>query len=172
MATGSAKNVDHGNHLAGDGAVFRTARGLGLLAVGTPERAKVEGGAWPCAGQIVAGNHQCRCQSLWCRLRVGRLALPLDATGSNASNDREANSPLLRMEPALHRVVSFVVIPIFGFANAGLSFANIGVHQMVAPLTLGVAGGLLVGKLIGVFGVAVLAVKLGFARLSVRTGFR
>jgi NhaA family Na+:H+ antiporter len=95
------------------------------------------------------------------------LTLPLDATGSNTSEDREANSPLLRMEHALHRVVPFVIIPIFGFANAGLSFASIGVHQLVAPLTLGVAGGLLAGKLIGVFGIAVLAVKLGFARLPV-----
>ncbi|HET7561578.1 MAG TPA: Na+/H+ antiporter NhaA [Rhodanobacteraceae bacterium] len=93
------------------------------------------------------------------------LTLPLDATGPDASSDRTSNSPLLRAEHALQRVVPLVIIPIFGFANAGLSFAGIGVHQLVAPLTLGVAGGLLVGKIIGVFGVAVLAVKLGFARL-------
>jgi len=93
------------------------------------------------------------------------LTLPLDATGNDASDDREANSPLLRVEHALHRGVPFLIIPIFGFANAGLSFAGIGFHHLVAPLTLGVAGGLLVGKLIGIFGFAVLAVKLGFARL-------
>lgn len=93
------------------------------------------------------------------------MTLPLDATGNFASTDRESNSPLLRVEHALHRVVPFLIIPIFGFANAGLSFAGIGWHHMVAPLTLGVAGGLLAGKLIGVFGFALLAVKLGFARL-------
>lgn len=95
------------------------------------------------------------------------LILPLDATGHNTSGGAEASSPLLRVEHALHRVVPFVIIPIFGFANAGLSFAGIGVQHLIAPLTLGVAGGLLVGKLIGVFGVAALVVKLGFARLPV-----
>ncbi|TAN08660.1 MAG: Na+/H+ antiporter NhaA [Rhodanobacteraceae bacterium] len=93
------------------------------------------------------------------------LALPLDATGTSAKDDRAGASPLLRVEHALQRVVPFVIIPVFGFANAGLSFAGIGVAQLIAPLTLGVAGGLLAGKLIGVFGVAVLAVKLGLARL-------
>lgn len=93
------------------------------------------------------------------------LALPLDATRSNAKDDRAGHSPLLRVEHALQRVVPFVIIPIFGFANAGLAFAGVGVRELIAPLTLGVAGGLLMGKLIGVFGVAVLAVKLGVAHL-------
>jgi NhaA family Na+:H+ antiporter len=95
------------------------------------------------------------------------LTLPLDATGNDASDAREADSPLLRVEHALHRVVPFLIIPIFGFANAGLSFAGIGVAQLLAPLTLGVGLGLMVGKIVGVFGFAALSVRLGFAQLPV-----
>ncbi|MGB4858781.1 MAG: Na+/H+ antiporter NhaA [Dokdonella sp.] len=93
------------------------------------------------------------------------MTLPLDATGGTRRPKDEANSPLLRLEHALYRVVPFLVIPVFGFANAGLSFEGIGVEQLVAPLTLGVAGGLLIGKLVGVFGSAFVVVKLGIARL-------
>ena len=93
------------------------------------------------------------------------MTLPLDATGGTRRPKDEANSPLLRLEHALHRVVPFLIIPVFGFANAGLSFEGLGVEQLIAPLTLGVAGGLLIGKLIGVLGSAFLAVKLGIAQL-------
>ena len=93
------------------------------------------------------------------------MTMPLDATGGTRRPKDEANSPLLRLEHALHRVVPFLIIPVFGFANAGLSFEGLGVEQLIAPLTLGVAGGLLIGKLIGVLGSAFLAVKLGIAQL-------
>lgn len=93
------------------------------------------------------------------------MTLPLDATGGTRRPKDEANSPLLRLEHALYRVVPFMIIPIFGFANAGLSFEGIGKEQIFAPLTFGVAGGLLIGKLIGVFGSALVIVKLGVARL-------
>lgn len=93
------------------------------------------------------------------------LTLPMDATGDESSDLREDHSPLLRVEHALHRVVPFVIVPIFGFANAGVSFADIGVEQLLAPLTLGVGFGLMAGKIVGVFGFAALSVRLGFARL-------
>ena len=91
------------------------------------------------------------------------MTIPLDATGDITTDRDESTSPLLRLEHALHRVVPFFIIPVFGFANAGLSFAGIGAEQVLAPLTLGVAAGLLFGKLVGVFGVAWLAVKAGLA---------
>jgi NhaA family Na+:H+ antiporter len=77
------------------------------------------------------------------------------------------NSPLLRLEHALHRIVPFLIIPIFGFANAGLSFAGFSTGVLIEPLTLGVALGLLVGKLIGVFGFSGIAIRIGVARLPV-----
>jgi NhaA family Na+:H+ antiporter len=69
------------------------------------------------------------------------------------------------LERALHRWVAFAVVPIFGFANAGVSFAGITAAALVDHLTLGVALGLLIGKLIGVFGAAALAIRLGIAEM-------
>ncbi len=73
-------------------------------------------------------------------------------------------SPLHRLEHGLHNWVAFVV-PVFGFANAGVSFAGVGAEALVDHLTLGVALGLLVGKLVGVFGSAALTIRLGLADL-------
>ena len=73
--------------------------------------------------------------------------------------------PLERMEHALHPWVAFLVIPIFGFANAGVSLAGVEFADVVSPLPLGIALGLLVGKQIGIFGFAWAAIKLGWARL-------
>lgn len=75
------------------------------------------------------------------------------------------HSPLHRLEHALHKPVAFVVTPIFGFANAGLSFAGVGLAALLDPVPLGVALGLFVGKQLGVFGVAFGLIKLGWARL-------
>ena len=75
------------------------------------------------------------------------------------------HSPLHRLEHALHKPVAFVVTPIFGFANAGLSFAGVGLSALLDPVPLGVALGLFVGKQLGVFGVAFGLIKLGWARL-------
>ncbi|MGY4803630.1 Na+/H+ antiporter NhaA [Teichococcus aerofrigidensis] len=76
-----------------------------------------------------------------------------------------AASPLHRLEHVLQRPVAFVIVPIFGFANAGVSFAGVELSVLWEPLTLGVAGGLVVGKLVGVFGAVVLMVRLRLADL-------
>lgn len=78
---------------------------------------------------------------------------------------RSDAQPLERMEHALHPWVAFLVIPIFGFANAGLSLAGIEFADLFAPLPLGIALGLLVGKQLGIFGFAYAAVKTGLATL-------
>ena len=75
------------------------------------------------------------------------------------------DTPLIKLENSLHNVVPFLIIPLFGFANAGLSFAGLTMANLVEPLTLGVALGLLCGKIIGVFGFSGIAISLGFARL-------
>jgi NhaA family Na+:H+ antiporter len=74
-------------------------------------------------------------------------------------------SPLETLEHALNGFVAYVVLPIFGFANAGVALAGVGLAAFGDPVTLGAALGLFAGKQIGVFGGARFAIA---ARLAVR----
>lgn len=82
-----------------------------------------------------------------------------------SSNDEKRKSPLLYLEEKMHPWVAFAVVPIFGFANAGVSLAGITPSNLLDPVPLGVGLGLLIGKQIGVFGLAALAIRLGVAKL-------
>lgn len=75
----------------------------------------------------------------------------------------DANSPLHRLEHGIAPWVGFLIVPAFGFANAGVSFAGISLSDVFAPLPLGIAAGLFLGKQLGVFGGVLLAVKTGLA---------
>ncbi len=92
------------------------------------------------------------------------LTIPIKITPGTPEADRDM-SPLHKLEHALHKPVAFIVIPIFGFANAGVSFAGVSGETFLQPITLGVGVGLLVGKLIGVFGTVYLMVRSGLAEL-------
>ena len=85
------------------------------------------------------------------------MTVPLDA--------KSDHGPLETMEHALHPWVAFLVIPIFGFANAGVTLFGLSPSALIEPLPLGIALGLLIGKQIGIFGFAFAAVKLGLASL-------
>ena len=76
-----------------------------------------------------------------------------------------------RFEHALHPWVTFVILPLFALANAGVPLEGIGTDVLLHPVTLGIALGLLVGKVVGVFGFSWLAVKLGFGKLPERVGW-
>lgn len=78
---------------------------------------------------------------------------------------RTGKDVLERMEHALHPWVAFLVVPIFALANAGVSFAGIELSAFAAPLPLGIALGLFLGKQVGIVGFAWLAVKTGVASL-------
>ncbi|GGC16699.1 Na(+)/H(+) antiporter NhaA [Novosphingobium marinum] len=80
--------------------------------------------------------------------------------------------PLERLEHALHPWVAFLVLPIFAFANAGVSFAGAGAEALFAPLSLGIAAGLVLGKQLGIFGSCWLAVRFGIASLPPQVGWR
>ncbi|WP_374593270.1 Na+/H+ antiporter NhaA [Aquabacterium sp.] len=75
----------------------------------------------------------------------------------------EAYSPLEAAEHALHPWVAFVVLPVFAFTNAGVDLQGVSPGIVLAPVTLGIAVGLLMGKTLGVFGTSWLLVRLGWA---------
>lgn len=95
------------------------------------------------------------------------LALTIPLRREQGGTDDLAHSPLHRLEHQLSHVVPFVIVPIFGFANAGVSLSHVGVAAFADTLTLGVALGLVVGKLVGVFSSAAITIRLGFAELPV-----
>lgn len=66
-------------------------------------------------------------------------------------------SMLESLEHSLHPYVAFMILPIFGFANAGVSLAGLSFADLIAPVPMGIAAGLVIGKLIGVSGAVALA---------------
>jgi Na+:H+ antiporter, NhaA family len=91
---------------------------------------------------------------------LAAFAIPLRRT--IAAPDAE-DSPLHRLEHALAKPVAFLIVPLFGFANAGVSLEGVGVDKLLSPLPLGIALGLFLGKQVGIFGSVWLAVKFRLA---------
>lgn len=91
---------------------------------------------------------------------LAALAIPIRKS-PGAPDD--VQSPLHRLEHMLHRWVAFGVVPLFGFANAGVSLAGVGLGQIMAPLPAGIAAGLFLGKQVGIFLSIRIAVALGIA---------
>lgn len=81
------------------------------------------------------------------------------------SNNDPSYSPLKSIEHDLHPLVSFLILPVFAFANAGLDLRGISTEQVMHDVPLGVAAGLFAGKQIGIFFFCWVVVALGFAQL-------
>jgi len=79
--------------------------------------------------------------------------------------------PLREFEHDLHPTVAFLIMPLFAFANAGVSLAGVGWSSFTAPIPLGVAAGLLIGKQLGVFLFSWAAVRLGLAEVPEGTNW-
>ncbi|MDH2326129.1 Na+/H+ antiporter NhaA [Cereibacter sp. SYSU M97828] len=90
------------------------------------------------------------------------LALTIPLKPSPSAPD-DATSPLHRLEHAIAPWVTFIIVPIFGFANAGVSFAGMSFANLLDPVPLGIASGLFLGKQIGVFSTTWLVIKAGWA---------
>src|SRR5690606_21078991 len=97
------------------------------------------------------------------------LTVPL-RTGTTVRQSDKA--PLIALEHALHPWVNFLIIPVFGFANAGISFAGMNIAAVIEPVPLGVALGLFAGKQLGVFFTALLVVRAGLAHLPEQASWR
>ncbi len=87
---------------------------------------------------------------------VAALTIPMrDTTG---------HSMLEKMEHGLAPWSAYLVVPIFGFANAGVNLSGMGINEILAPLPIAIAAGLVVGKQVGIFGIIFVAVKLKIAK--------
>jgi Na+:H+ antiporter, NhaA family len=87
------------------------------------------------------------------------FAIPLRGRG------KEGQSPLAHLEHALHPWVTFGILPVFAFANAGVPLGGLSLDSLLAPVPLGIALGLFAGKQAGVMGFTWIAVKLGLGQL-------
>jgi NhaA family Na+:H+ antiporter len=130
---------------------------------------------------VLFGLNRLKIQSLWPYLLIGAFVwyevllsgvhatlagvavaftIPLTKT---VGSPEHHESPLLRLEHALAPLVAFIIVPIFGFANAGVDLRGMGLGVVLEPVPLGIALGLLLGKPIGVFGAITALVKTGAA---------
>jgi NhaA family Na+:H+ antiporter len=87
------------------------------------------------------------------------VTIPLSGTSESSGNDR----PLLVVEHTLRPWVAYLIVPVFGFANAGVSFLGMEWSVLLTPVTLGVTAGLFAGKQFGVFAATWIVVKLKLA---------
>lgn len=83
----------------------------------------------------------------------------------------EDNVPLERLEHTINPWVTFLILPLFGFANAGVSLSGLTADDLLSPVPIGVALGLFFGKQVGIFGLALFAVCCGFAKRPVNSSW-
>lgn len=90
---------------------------------------------------------------------VAAWFIPLEVKNTSGFN------MLPHIERTLHPWVAFIILPIFAFANAGVNILGASLSDLFNPVTVGIAAGLFVGKQFGIFGVCLLVIKLGLAKL-------
>jgi NhaA family Na+:H+ antiporter len=98
------------------------------------------------------------------------MTVPLGAPEGHDKN--ASNSALSRLEDALGPWVAFIVLPIFGLANAGVSLAGINLELMFAPLSLGIVLGLFLGKQLGIMTFVVAGSRAGIVQLPADATWR
>lgn len=91
---------------------------------------------------------------------------------SDAIDDEIEHSPLESLEHALHPWVAYGILPVFAFANAGLVLSGVALSDVLSPVPLGIALGLVLGKPIGIVLAAVLGHVTGLARFGEGLGFK
>ena len=97
---------------------------------------------------------------------VTAMFIPLD----NKTDD--GHSMLDTLVHKLHPWVAFMIMPIFAFANAGVSLSGLSVQNLLDPIPLGIAAGLFAGKQLGIFATIWLAVKAGISRMPNNANWR
>jgi NhaA family Na+:H+ antiporter len=92
---------------------------------------------------------------------VAAMTVPV---GAGAGQPETAHGTLHRLETMLHPWVALLILPLFGFANAGVEIPADLLGALLSPLPLGIATGLFLGKQVGIFGAVRLGVAAGMAR--------
>lgn len=99
---------------------------------------------------------------------ITALAIPLTVKGKTGESD----SPLKRIEHDLHPWVAFLILPMFAFANAGVSLQGVELATLAQGVPIGIIAGLVMGKAIGVFGASWLMIRFGGADLPLQASWR
>ncbi len=129
--------------------IFRVSRVAAYLIVGTI--------LWVCV--LKSGVHATLAGV------VTAFAIPLNV------EDEDGHSPLKHLEHSLHPWVAFLILPMFAFANAGISFEGMSLASFLEPVTMGITLGLIIGKQIGVFLPLWLCIKSGIAQMPTNAGW-
>ncbi len=98
------------------------------------------------------------------------LALTIPLRRSPSKPD-DAHSPLHILEHAIAPWVTFLIVPVFGFANAGVSFADFSLKSLSDPVTLGIMLGLFVGKQVGILAASFFVIRMKWAELPMYAGW-
>ena len=85
---------------------------------------------------------------------------------------KQESSPVVRLEHELHGFSSYLVLPLFAFANAGVSLSGIGVDTFLQPITLGIMLGLIIGKPLGIVGMVFIAERMKMVSLPEGIGWK
>ncbi len=97
------------------------------------------------------------------------IFIPLNLKGAKAD---QHHSPLVRLEHKLHIPVAFFIVPLFGFANAGVSLHGVGMEYLGHGVTLGIWLGLFLGKIFGVFSAIFVLIKFKIAKMPEGADFK
>ena len=135
-----------------------------VVAMFIPARGKYDTDRFVNRVKEIMDEFQCEEQSCGYSILLDRGHL--NAVHALEMACHEVETPLQRLEHSLHPWIAFVLLPLFAFANAGLSLKGIDLTSIVhQPLTLGITLGLVLGKPVGIVLFSLLAVKTGIAVL-------
>ncbi len=146
--------------------VHATIAGV-LLALTIPARRVIDGQSFVERGRALLDQFSTGLEPG----RVNPTSSQMDALHAIEDAAEKLDTPLHRMEHALHGWVAFFIMPVFALANAGVALGG-GGAGLGSPVTLGIIVGLFFGKQIGVTLFAWLAVRLGIAQLPLGVSWR
>ena len=148
--------------------IHATVAGV-LLALTIPSRRRLDGAAFLERSHKILEEFRCADQS---EDAVEASAARSAALSTLAQDCLDAEAPMLRFEHALAPWIKHAIMPIFALANAGVYLGGGAFERLVSPISLGVICGLVLGKPLGIFSFAWLAVRSGLAALPARVNWR